>query len=66
LRHTKGPETKRIARLAEQFGIHQRQIVIALNYAADHRDEIQKRIDANDQALSEAERIATERQRLLA
>jgi len=66
LRHTKGSETRRIARLAEQFGVHQRQIVIALNYAADHRDEIQTRIDANDQALSEAERIAAERQRLLA
>jgi hypothetical protein len=66
LRHTKGSETKRIARLAEQFGVHERQIVIALNYAADHRDEIGRRVDANDQALSDAERIAAERQRLLA
>ena len=66
LRHTKGSETKRIARLAEQFGVHERQIVIALNYAADHRDETASRVDANDQALSNAERIAAERQRLLA
>ncbi len=66
LRHTPGSEAKRIARLAEQFGLHQRQIVIALNYAADHRDEIEARIEANERALADAERIAAERQRLLA
>jgi hypothetical protein len=66
LRRTKGSESRRVARLAEQFGVHERQIVIALNYAADHGDEIGSRIAANDHALSEAERIAAERQRLLA
>ena len=40
--------------------------MIALNYAADHGDEIGSRVAANDQALSDAERIAAERQRLLA
>ena len=66
LRHTSGSEAKRVARLAEQLGLHQRQIVMALNYAADHRDEIEARIEANERALAEAERIAAERQRLLA
>jgi uncharacterized protein (DUF433 family) len=66
LRHTSGSETKRVARLADQFGLHERQIVIALNYAADHRDEIDTRIEANDRALADAERIAAERDRLLA
>jgi uncharacterized protein (DUF433 family) len=66
LRHTSGSEAKRIARLAEQFGLHQRQIVMALNYAADHRSEIEARIEANERALADAERIAAERQRLLA
>jgi ribbon-helix-helix CopG family protein len=66
LRHTSGSEAKRLARLAEQFGLHQRQIVIALNYAADHREEIEARIEANERALADAERIAAERQRLLA
>src|SRR5207245_629187 len=47
LRHTAGAEAKRVAALAEQFGIHQRQVVIALNYAAAHRDEIEKRVTAN-------------------
>ena len=66
LRQTSGSEAKRLARLAQQFGLHQRQIVIALNYAADHRDEIEARIEANERALADAERIAAERQRLLA
>lgn len=66
LRQTSGSEAKRVARLAEQFGLHKRQIVIALNYAADHRDEIDARVASNEQALADAERVATERQRLLA
>ena len=52
--------------LAEQFDLHQRQVVIALNYAAAHRDEVEERVTANDRALEEAERVAAERQRLLA
>lgn len=40
--------------------------MIALNYAAAHRDEIEQRIAANDRALAEAERIAAEREQLLA
>ena len=66
LRHTRGSEARRVARLAEQFGIHERQIVIALNYAADHPAEIEGRVEANEQALADAERVAGERARLLA
>lgn len=66
LRHTKGTETRRVAALAKEFGIHERQVVIALNYAAANRDEIEARIRLNDQALDEAERIAADRDRLLA
>lgn len=40
--------------------------MIALNYAAAHREEIEEPIRANDRALAEAERIAAERERLLA
>jgi hypothetical protein len=49
-----------------EFGIHQRQVVVALNYAAADRAEIRARVDANDQALAQAEHVAGERQRLLA
>lgn len=66
LRHIRGSEAKRVARLAEQFGVHQRQVVIALNYAADYREEIEGLVEANEQALANAERIAGERARLLA
>jgi sulfur carrier protein ThiS len=66
LRHTTGSESRRVAQLATEFGIHERQVVIALNYAAAHRAEIQARVDANDQALAQAEHVAGERQRLLA
>lgn len=66
LRHVRGPEAKRVAALADQFGLHERQVVIALNYAAAHRDEIEARVHANDRALAEAKRIAAERERLLA
>ncbi len=66
LHHVTGNEAKRIATLAEQLGLHERQVVIAVNYAAAHRAEIDERIGANDRALAEAERVAAERERLLA
>lgn len=66
LRHTSGTESERIAALAEEFGFAERQVVIALQYAAAHRDEIETRIEANDRALEEAERVAAERERLFA
>ena len=66
LRHVSGSEAKRVKELAKQFGIHERQVVLALNYAAANRDEIDGRIRANDLALEEAERVAGERDRLLA
>jgi uncharacterized protein (DUF433 family) len=66
LRHTHGPEAERVASLAQQFGIHERQVVIALDYAAAHREETEARIQANERALAEAERVAVEREWLLA
>ena len=66
LRHVRGRQRARVAALADQFGVHERQIAIALNYAAAHREEIAARIDANERAMSEAERVAVERERLLA
>lgn len=66
LRQTSGTEAERIATLADEFGLHQRQVLLALNYAAAHREEIAARVRANDRALDAAERLAGERQRLLA
>jgi len=66
LRHSQGPEAERVAALAAQFAIHERQVAIALDYAAAHRQEIEARIEANEHALVQAERMAAERERLLA
>jgi hypothetical protein len=66
LGHTTGSESERVAAIAEQFGMHERQVVIALNYAAAHREEIELRVDANERALAQAESLAGDRQRLLA
>lgn len=66
LRHVNGSEAKRVTALAEQFGLHERQVVTALNYAAANREEVDARVRANDLALDEAERVAGERERLLA
>lgn len=66
LRHTSGTEAKRVAHLAQEFGIDERQVIIALNYAAANREEIDARVRANDLALENAERLSSERRRLLA
>jgi hypothetical protein len=66
LRRTSGSESKRVAALATEFGIHPRQVGIALSYVVGHRDEIDAQVQANDRALRHAERHAAERERLLA
>jgi hypothetical protein len=66
LRRISGSEAKRVSALAREFGIHERQVVLALNYAAANHEEIEARIRANDRALAEAERVAGERKRLFA
>ncbi|MGH3448555.1 MAG: hypothetical protein ACRDQA_21620 [Nocardioidaceae bacterium] len=66
LRHTAGSESERVATLAAEFGVHERQVILALEYAAANRAEIETRVEANDRALKWAETTARERQRLLA
>jgi hypothetical protein len=65
-RRTSGSEARRVAALAKEFGIHERQVVIALSYASANREEIEARIHANERALEEAERVVGERKRLFA
>lgn len=66
LRDVSGSEVARITEVAEQLGLHERQVLIALNYAADHSGEVEGRIEANERELENAERLAAERRRLLA
>src|SRR3954465_11759205 len=66
LRHTSGTEAERVKALAQEFGLAERQVVIALNYAASNRQEIEAWIRANDVALERAEQVARERSHLFA
>jgi hypothetical protein len=60
LRNTSGSRSRRIDLLAEEFGIHPRQIAIALNYHDAHAEEIDAWVAANDRALDELERRAAQ------
>ena len=64
LRRFEGSEAEKVAALAAEIGVQQRLIVIALNYAATHREEVDARVRANDEAWEEAERIEKARQSL--
>jgi hypothetical protein len=66
LRHTSGTEKERVSQLVEEFGLHERHILTALDYIAAHRDQIEAEVRANDIASEELERLAEARQRLLA
>ena len=66
LRHVSGTEAERVRKLSEEFGLHERQIAIALNYAASNPEEIEARVRANDEGMERAEEVARQRKRLLA
>lgn len=66
LRHTSGTEADRIAALASEFGVHERQVSMALDYTAAHGEEVAQEVRSNDLALQDAERRAAARERLLA
>lgn len=65
LRELEGTEDERVSTLSEESSLHPRQILIALSYAAEHPDEIEERIAANERALEEARRTHEARDRLL-
>jgi hypothetical protein len=66
LRRITGSEAERVAALAGEFGLHERQVLTALNYAAANSEEIDARVRANDRALDAAEQVHLGRKRLLA
>jgi hypothetical protein len=65
LRRMSGTEAEQVRAVGREFGIHERQVMIAVNYAAANPEEIEARVRGNDLALDEAERLAGERKRLL-
>jgi hypothetical protein len=66
LQELDGHEERRIATLAEESDLHPRVIRLALDYAAEHREAIQARIDRNRAAAERQRHTADERTRLLA
>jgi hypothetical protein len=66
LQELDGSEEQRIATLAEESNLYPRLIRLALDYAAEHREAIQSRVDRN-RAMAEHQRhVAQERRKLLA
>lgn len=66
LQELDGTEEQRIATLAAETELHPRAIRIALDYAADHSDQIRDRIEQNRQLAERSRRSAKERMALLA
>ena len=65
IRRFDGSEAERVAALVEEIGAKQHSIMVALNYAATHREEIDARVRANDARWEEQERVEKARHRLL-
>jgi hypothetical protein len=66
LQELEGSAEQRISLLAAESDLHPRLIRIALDYAAEHPDEIQERIDRNLDAMDRSRKMAEQRQALLA
>lgn len=66
LRELKGSEEKRISTLAKESDLHPRQIRIAIDFAAEHREQIESRIHRNAEAAAASRRAVEEREALLA
>jgi hypothetical protein len=66
LQELEGSEEQRISILAAESDLHARLIRIALDYAAEHSDEVRERIDRNRGMTERSRRMAQEREALLA
>jgi hypothetical protein len=66
LQELDGSEEQRIGVLGDEASVHPRLIRLALDYAAAHPEEIQRRIDLNRQLAEQSRRTAQQREALLA
>jgi len=66
LQELAGTEEQRITLLSEESDVHPRLIRIALDYAADHANEITERIGRNRAMAERSHETAQQRQALLA
>jgi hypothetical protein len=66
LQELDGSEEQRISLLSAESDLHPRLIRIALDYAADHADEVRARIDRNQALAERSRRTSEQREALLA
>lgn len=66
LQELEGSEEHRIGLLAAESDLHPRLIRIALDYAAEHADEIRERIARNRDMAERSSRMSRQRESLLA
>jgi len=66
LQELEGSEEQRINVLAAESDLHPRLIRIALDYAAEHADEVRARIDRNRAMAERSRQTARQREALLA
>ena len=61
-----GSEEQRISLLSKESDLHPRLIRIALNYAAEHPDDVRRRIEQNRVMTQRSQAAARQREALLA
>ena len=66
LQELEGSDEQRISLLAGESDLHPRLIRIALDYAAEHPDEVRERIGRNREMAERSRRMARQRKSLLA
>jgi hypothetical protein len=66
LQELDGSEEQRISLLGAESDLHPRLIRIALDYAAEHSDEVRERIDRNRAMAERSRRTSQQRETLLA
>jgi hypothetical protein len=66
LQELEGSEEQRIGLLAAESDLHPRLIRIALDYAAEHAEEVRERIGRNRAMAERSHRMAQQREALLA
>ena len=66
LQQLEGTEEQRISLLVAESDLHPRLVRIALDYAAEHPDEVRERIGRNRAMAEQSRRMAQQREALLA
>lgn len=66
LQELAGSEEQRITLLSEETDLHPRLVRVALDYAAEHANEIRERIARNQAMVERSRKTAKQRQALLA